>query len=369
MNSASVIASNEAFEPTLKKDPRLNYLKIRDRIFFEASTLCNDITQNRGLIFFVISLAKFRALPGNTTLDADGNEVYAEGYDHQTPIPIPANNASAIAVKIYDINITNRKEILKTLAQLTRKVINTLASDDISVLSIGDEGMMNVTLREIFAHMEAKYGVLNQADFDKIFEKLVATKSPTQDYSVLAELHRDLHNLLARAGQISTEYHKTKYLADALQHDPAGLYAIEIFYRSFPAIPDRNYEDLVEILLLHAPTFITTNSTLGYSNAMSITATASALAAPMDAAGHAQIIAKHQRELAALNKKNGVAPRSRSSSKPAGQKYCYIHGYQKSHIGVDCNVLKANAQKQYTAQHLAATDHLNPAGGNSNVRG
>jgi hypothetical protein len=32
-------------------------------------------------------------------------------------------------------------------------------------------------------------------------------------------------------------------------------------------------------------------------------------------------------------------------------------------------IRKANAQKQYTAQHLAATDHLNPAGGNSNVRG
>ena len=66
---------------------------------------------------------------------------------------------------------------------------------------------------------------------------------------------------------------------------PAGLYAIEIFYRSFPAIPDHTFEDLVEILTLHhAQTFIpTTNSTLGYSNAMSTT-TSSALAAPIDAA-------------------------------------------------------------------------------------
>ena len=100
------------------------------------------------------------------------------------------------------------------------------------------------------------------------------------------------------------------------------------------------------------------SSLLGYSNAMATTA--SALAAPlMDAAGHAQIIAKHQKELAALNKKNGVVPRPRSSPKTTGHKYCYGHGYQKSHIGTDCNVLiKANAQRQYTAQqHLAATDH------------
>ena len=50
-------------------------------------------------------------------------------------------------------------------------------------------------------------------------------------------------------------------LADALRYDPAGLYAIEIFYRNFPAIPDRTFEDLVETLTLHAPTFIPTTST------------------------------------------------------------------------------------------------------------
>ena len=227
---------------------------------------------------------------------------------------------------------------------------------------------MNVTLRQLFLHTEAKYGVLNQSDFDQIFEKLQTLKSPTQEYSALAELHRDLHSLLAGAGQVSTEYSKTQYLLQALQNDPAGKYAIEIFLRTFPAIPDRTFEDLVGILILHAPTFIPTTSALGYSNAMAITGTLSAMAAPLDAAGLAQLISKHQKELSAMNKKNGV-PRPRSAPKPAGQKYCYIHGYQKSHTGADCNVLKANAQQQYTAQHLAATNHHHPAGGNPNVRG
>ena len=64
------------------------------------------------------------------------------------------------------------------------------------------------------------------------------------------------------------------------------LYAIEIFICTFPAIPDRTFEDLVGILILHAPTFIPTTSALGgYSNAMAITGTSSAMAAPLDAAG------------------------------------------------------------------------------------
>jgi hypothetical protein len=99
MNSATVMNSNEAFEPNLKKDPRLVYRKVCARMLYdEASALCNDITQNRGLVFFLLSEAQWRGLPGNTTQDAAGNDVYAVGYDVLNPIPIPANNASAIAV-------------------------------------------------------------------------------------------------------------------------------------------------------------------------------------------------------------------------------------------------------------------------------
>ena len=126
MNSATVINSNEAFEPNLKKDPRLVYRKVRARMLYEAaSALCNDITQNRGLVFFLLAEAQWRGLPGNTTQDAAGNDVYAVGYDVLNPIPIPANNASAIAVKIYDIKTTNQREVLKALANFTRKTINT----------------------------------------------------------------------------------------------------------------------------------------------------------------------------------------------------------------------------------------------------
>jgi hypothetical protein len=45
MTSATVPNSNEAFEPNLKKDPpRLMYRKVRARMLYEASALCNDIT-------------------------------------------------------------------------------------------------------------------------------------------------------------------------------------------------------------------------------------------------------------------------------------------------------------------------------------
>ena len=250
-------------------------------------------------LFPFFSLVMFRTLPGNTAQGVAGNDDFVAGYDIVTAIADPPNNASAITVKVYDMTISDKKEVLKNTAAITRKFINSLAPDDIPKLSDELYGMMNVTLRQLFLHTEAKYGVLNQSDFDQIFEKLQTLKSPTQENSAFAELHRDLHSLLAAgAGQVSTEYSKTQYLLQALQNDPAGKYAIEIFLRTFPSIPDRTFEDLV--------------------NAMAITGTSSAMAAPLNAAGLAQLISKHQKELSAMNKKNRV-PRPRSVPKPAGQ--------------------------------------------------
>ena len=100
-------------------------------MLYEVSALCNDITRNRGLVFFLLSEAQWRGLPGNTTQDAAGNDVYAVGYDVLNPKPVPANNASAIAVKVYDINTTNQREVLKALANFTTRATHRQASEGV----------------------------------------------------------------------------------------------------------------------------------------------------------------------------------------------------------------------------------------------
>ena len=69
--------------------------------------------------------------------------------------------------------------------------------------------------------------------------RLLISLQRTQEYSALAELHCDLHSLLAEAGQVSTGYSKTQYLLlQALQNDPAGKYAIH-FSSHLPCLPFR----------------------------------------------------------------------------------------------------------------------------------
>jgi hypothetical protein len=109
---------------------------------------------------------------------------------------------------------------------------------------------------------------------------------------------------------------------------------------------------------------------------MATTSGSSAFAAPTDEITLAQLIAKSQKELAALKKRNGTSAAVALPNLPPAPtprtggtlKYCYKHGYNYSHAGPKCKFLLGSPQL-YTAQHLNAKDHTTPAGGNPNTQG
>eukprot|EP01035_Chromulina_nebulosa_P029014 gene29014-38388_t len=109
---SSIATSIESFVPDLKKNPRLAYRKFKNRVLRETRASCNEITETTFIVH----------------------------------------------------------------SYLTQTFINSFAPDDISELSDDVYGMMNVTLRQCYVHSEAKYGRLDQSDFDKIFETLQSPK-------------------------------------------------------------------------------------------------------------------------------------------------------------------------------------------------
>ena len=168
---------------------------------------------------------------------------------------------------------------------------------------------MLVTLQEIFTHVEIKHDTLNQEDLEVIYATLRAVKSPSSDFSALAETHRNLHRLLAGAGQPCAEFDKTQHYINAIKDDPSGREAVNIFIRNHPLVANRTFVDLVATVLLHAPTIISSTSSLGYSNALATTTVATALAAaPTDESALKQQTAKLQKDLAATHNRTKGPP-------------------------------------------------------------
>ena len=233
-----------------------------------------------------------------------------------TAIEEPAGNAANATVKIFELSRANRNTIiLRALQVMKTRGIHSMPTSDLSTLSDPQLGMMMVTNAQIVAHFEATHSILNEDDVVLIFHRLSAAKQPAHDYATLAEIHRDLHALLAATGQPMNEYTKTTYFTKALETDPQGRKAAMIFVRDHPLMAGRTFVALVATVIIHAPTIVITTASLGYTNATSVTAPASAVAyaAPTDEATMALLIATTtQKKLAALKKKNGT-PSIRSS--------------------------------------------------------
>jgi hypothetical protein len=368
--TADISIRNAAFELNLKTTPRLVFPRFRLQVVSIASQMCNDITGPTGLLAWVFTPAQWAAIPGNSAPDAAGAIVVQPIFDILTNIAQPPPGAPAATVKYYEIARNERSEVKRGINTLRTYLINSAPDDDISEMSDPIYGMMLVTLQEIFTHVEIKHGTLNQEDLEVIYATLRAVKSPSSDFSALAETHRNLHRLLAGAGQPCAEFDKTQHYINAIKDDPSGREAVNIFIRNHPLVANRTFVDLVATVLLHAPTIISSTSSLGYSNALATTTVVTALAAaPTDESALKQQIAKLQKDLAATHNRTKGPPRAHGSApaKTGALHYCWVHGYQYSHLGSTCKVMLND--KKYTVQQKAAADPTNPAGGNTAIKG
>eukprot|EP01036_Dinobryon_divergens_P033650 gene33650-43487_t len=239
---SSIATSIESFVPDLKKNPRLAYRKFNNRVLSRQG---QAETRSPRTTVFSTSCSHSQI----STTWQFGHYSPRRCYQHllvvMTSIAL-SRHRPRMPLQLHEMSISDRKIVYRALAYLTQKFINSFAPDDISELSDDVYGMMNVTLRQCYVHSEAKYARLDQSDFDKIFETLQSPKLATQDFAALADIHRDImHQLLASSNHFSTEYMKTQYFMQAIEDDPAGRYATELFLQQYPYIPDdRRFTDL-----------------------------------------------------------------------------------------------------------------------------
>ena len=93
---SSIATSIESFVLDLKKNPRLAYRKFRNRVLLETKASCNEITENYGLLFFLLPLAEWLALPGNSGPGPNGGIINIGGYDINGIIEAPAADAAGV---------------------------------------------------------------------------------------------------------------------------------------------------------------------------------------------------------------------------------------------------------------------------------
>lgn len=361
-----------SFTHHLKSDPHVNFHSFRSELFQESMNTQNAILGQYGLLFIFLTDIEWNNLPGNlitaeilaapeivgvaaAVLAAPA--VYRARYDFTTPVPpCPLNAANAVLAAVKTLS-ENKASVYAAYTLLRTKIINSIAEEDISELSVYPYGIGTSTAAQIYAHLAQRYSILSQTDFTIIGDRLRTVKSAAQTYAALASVHRDLHDTMLHAQQPLAELDKSNYFLEALKNDPSGLYAAQLYTQQQPLLHTRTFAGLVTHVILHARNHVPNVLSMHYGASAAAVGPASALAATD--------FAKLQAENAQL-KKDIQALRSKSATgggtaKSRPKYYCWVHG-TCNHAGAQCSVMLADKGK-YSAAHLEATSHTAPTGG------
>ena len=359
----------EIFSNNLKSEPFVNFYKFRNEFFNEAMNTENAILGVSGMLFSILSDADWQNFPGNLiaaevpAIPADAANPagvavvpaqYRARYDFLTAIPALPGNAANAVVKERELLITNKAAISRAYFKLRAKFINSIPDEDVSELSHPIYGIGTTNLQALHAHINVRYSVLTAADFLIIQTRLRIPKTALQSYAAIATVHRELHATMANALQPLSELDKCNYYTEALQQDPSGAYAVQLYTQLQPLLQLRTFGALVAHVQLHAPNHTATTSSMKLS---------SAFAAPTT---NTTELSKLTTELAQLRKEQNElrkAAKPPSTGKMRPKFYCWVHG-MTFHSGDRCNTM-LNDTAKYTPAHLAAKNSFSPPEGST----
>lgn len=278
-------------------------------------------------------------------------------HDFTTPVAPIAGNAAAAAVSIYNAAIKEKAEHAKAQVALKNVIIIAFGKDNLASLSDPRTGLRNVSVETIFQFGITKFGTLTKADLAGILHNLTVPMTQKQSFDKLAGDHINWHNQALAARNIISEYEKISYLKAAFSHRADYMKAYDRYMEINPLLVNQTFAGLRAYVELQAPN-MTTASDL-YARAATKTIDEDVFCHPAFIAMAAQMKDINEK-LARLSNKGG----GKGKEKNSYSFYCYVHGYNNSHAGHDCKVMKGDTT-QYTNDKTQAKKHTEVTNGST----
>jgi hypothetical protein len=325
-----------------------------------------------GFIGFIQAPADWAAMPGNV----DGNGVVAR----QPVVPaIPADPAppdgTAGDDRRYDREMAavlrtraTREKIIAVRLKFKELLLNpaVVGKHHAVATGAGDTlAQINDTPKEIFARLKTHLGT---PDADTFLEWSKVYRTPAQHVDVSEWMRQDTkaHTQLSQHGQQLSEAQRLAAFRQCYKLSPAVNTCWTDYCKATPVLAAQNFTDFLAYVLLQEPNIreALTKTDIGIpSSFAAITKEketcpgeekAEANVATTPAAYSQDQLDRAVREAVAI------------ALKPYKDKYCWLHGFQRSHTGLECRSIVAGGHiraKRDSRAPLAATMVFDRAGG------
>lgn len=362
MNAEDTVISK--IFPTLAENPTENYVEWSKSVRQLFASLMTDHFPY-GLLHLVVPDAEFRAYPLNFDLTDPANPVPIDPPNPTLPGPL-AGNASAAGVY-------NHKEAKELYAQYTKfsafgrlRLLESIGADIREELTDPASGStIRATTAQIMEHTRTHYGTLTAEDIRQMRDSLREPIS-AQDVGTFLTFSVKFKNTvgkLAAAGQPLSQFDQLDYFFGAIMGQPGIADSAHDYVKANPILANRNLNNI--IIFVRSQLANATASSLGYAGAAkgSITQQQSTpTPSPCNIPFAGLTIAEVTKVIdSVLDKRLGTSSHTAGKQQQA-KYYCYCHGYNNSHLGRDCNKMKADSTLYLPAMLNAKTPTQVPGG-------
>jgi len=373
---------------SLAVTPTLYYDRFLNGILEVAGNLCTA-DHAEGLNFYHATLTDLqyaalhlilRQADGAPDLDGGGNEQPIPREPFPEPPALPAANAAAGAIRVYESQRTLHHHVAVARRTLRALVIQACGDTIQDLLSLQPGGIAQKTLPQILLFLEFNYGSPTADDLNKLRERLNTKFTSAQAYPAERAKFQLTAAALTRGGDAMSQIQLISTFTKATAQVPGIGDCIERYNIATPDPRNQVLADLAQAIQNELR--FSTVANLGYAaNASQRTQAIDRTIEPiidqvlqrldnMEATFRLHTSPNTAPTLAPQGGNNSQgtgtrtkarqpheaapqAPQANTTQQPKARQYCFCHGYQKSHASPTCKVMEGNAF--YTAAMKRAT--------------
>lgn len=283
-----------------------------------------------GLLGLIVTPSQWSALPGNSQIDP------ATGLAVVAPIPDPRdpgallNNAAAGASQVHREASEMARRFRTGKALLLKAILDSIGPQLKRSITDRVHNIIILTIPEIMTEMTLRFGVFSATDIAAytLLLSTPLTSADKCDFEVFATTFLDNIAVLARANQPVSTYEQMVKFEVATSAQPSVAHAIQSYRDQQPTLALQSLIDMIPYIIARLSNV--PSSALGYAAAATHGSTRQA---------HVQ-----------RGGRGGRGGRGTSSV----NFYCYHHGTNRSHNGIECKLMKSSPV--HTNAMIAARD-------------
>jgi hypothetical protein len=298
------------------------------------------------------------------TIDAAAALAAEVALPSYRPVPqppvLPGDQGSEAQFRRYTAKQANYVIFANGLQDLKKMITDSLGDSIIAAMETEAVPVENMSIPQILQYLVNTYGVTTKTDVQTLIDRCSNPCENMADFYAHAQRLANLYQQLERKEAAIAKYQQMKYLEDTTKHIDVIDEARINYIIANPTYATQSFADMVTFIREQLQNKVPTVRSLGIGS--SVTGkqpSTKVVVASMDTVTDLllSVVDRLDRaEKALAISKQKAAPTSNApnqgSGRVKGNLYCFCHGFNNSHVGVDCKVMMSDVS--YTAAHKAA---------------